>query len=93
MSDRLIHGALQANDGTRGDYSSSNFVVPGIGVGIYVGGTAGDVSILTKKGTTLLFTAVPQGTHMQVPLFTEIVASGTGVDDLTVSFLRLGPDV
>ena len=83
---RLTTSTLQANDGANGDYSSSGYAVPGIGIGIYVG-VGGDVMIHTRKGTDLLFTGVPQGTFMQVPMFDAIVASGTTASDLTVSYI------
>jgi len=76
---------LQANRAHQGDLTGG-YDIPGIGVGIYVG-SAGNVAIETLGGDSVVYTAVPQGTFMQVPLFKAITATTTTAADLTVSYL------
>jgi hypothetical protein len=78
---------LQANHATQGDFSSTGYDVPGLGVSIYVGGAAADIEIITVGGDTVLYTSVPQGTFMQTPLFSEISATNTTQTDMVVSYL------
>lgn len=83
MSLRL--STIQANRGVDGDFSSSDSTITGYGVGIYVG-AAGDVSIMTRGGDTVTYTAVPAGTFMQVPLFRQVLAAGTTSTDLSIAY-------
>ena len=76
---------IQANRDLTGVFSSANSTITGIGVGIYVG-VAGDVSILTRGGDTAVYTAVPQGTFMQVPLFKQVLAAGTTSTNLSIAY-------
>lgn len=83
---------LQANAAVNGDFSSSDSTIDGLGIGIYVGVT-GDVTIqivgANEDGpSSLLFTGVPQGTFMQVPLFKQVLADGTTSTDLTISYMK-----
>lgn len=78
---------LQANRAVRGDYSSVDSTFIGIGIGIYVG-VSGDVEIdLHDVEESVIYTAVPQGTFMQVPLFKRISHGGTDASDLTVLYM------
>lgn len=85
---------LQANRADNGDFSSSDSTISGVGVGIYVG-VAGDVTIQLFNpvpgggDVTALYTAVPQGTFMQVPLFKQVIAAGTTATDLTISYMAV----
>lgn len=81
----ITFSTMQANLGMQGNYSAGA-EVPGLGLGIYVG-SAGDVEILTKGGSTVLYTSVPQGTFMQLPLFTAI-GSNTTSTDLAVAYAK-----
>lgn len=81
---RLNFTTMQANHGMQGNYSAG-IAVPGIGVGIYVG-SAGDVELVTKSGDTVLYSAVPQGSFMQVPLF-ESLTSNTTSTDLSIAYI------
>lgn len=75
---------LQANRGMQGNYTAGT-TIPGIGVGIYTG-TTGDVEIETVGGDTVLYTGVPQGIFLQVPLFSAI-GSNTTATDLSISYV------
>jgi hypothetical protein len=88
----MTNVTMQANDGVQGNYSATDYDVPGVGVGIYNGAAAGDVAIETVKGTTVVFKSVPAGTFMQVPLFKRVVNASTTATDITISFIRTHPD-
>lgn len=81
---RWSFSTLQANHAMQGDYNAG-IAVPGIGLSIYTG-VGGTVEIVTKGGETIVYTAVPQGIFMQVPLFKEIGAN-TVSTDLTIAYL------
>lgn len=81
---RKSYSTLQANRAMQGNYAGTTTIVPGTGVGIYTG-VGGIVEILTHGGDTILYTAVPQGTFMQVPLF-KAITSNTDSTDLTVAY-------
>ena len=88
MSGKFQFSTLQATYGVNGDYSDNDSTFNGIGVGIYAG-VGGDVEINLLDGNgSLLFTAVPQGTFMQVPLFDKILENGTASTDLTVMYMK-----
>lgn len=86
MGNRITFSTLQANFASQGNYSAGLADVGGLGVGIYVG-VAGDVEIIPKNSAAVLYTAVPQGTFMQVPLFTGI-GSNTTSTDLTLAVIK-----
>lgn len=83
---------LQANRAVQGDFSSSPSTIEGIGVGIYVG-SAGDVEIrlwnpeVDGGNVDVVYTAVPQGTFMQVPLFEQVIDTNTTAADLTLMYM------
>ena len=72
---------LQANDAIQGDYSGmgANVVLQGIGVSFYVAAQA-NVEIVTRAGTTILYTDVPAGSQIMAPLFAEIGTNTTSAD-------------
>jgi hypothetical protein len=55
--------------------------------GLYVGG-AGDVNVITREGTTVLFKAVPVGTT--IPIGVKRV-KGTNTDATHIVALTVGP--
>ena len=92
MAGKYQFSTLQANRAVNGDFSSAYSTIDGIGIGIYVG-VSGDVEIdLLAPGpdagaTSVVFTAVPQGTFMQVPLFEQVSSGSTTSTDLTIMYL------
>lgn len=44
-------------------------------IGLYIGG-AGDVNVVTEKGTTVLFEAVPAGTQISLGI-TKVLSTST----------------
>ena len=92
MAGKYQFRTLQANRAVQGDFSGADSTIGGIGIGIYVGGAAGNVEIdllnpETDTPTSVVYTNVPQGTFMQVPLFSQVSEGGTTVDDLTIMFM------
>jgi hypothetical protein len=86
---------LQANRALNGDFSAADSTITGIGLGIYVG-VSGDVTIQLYNPVPgggeveVTYTAVPQGTFMQVPLFKQVMGTGGGkttATDLTISYM------
>jgi len=91
MSGRFQFSTLQATYAVNGDFSAADSTIDGIGVGIYVG-VAGDVVIrVLGDNSEITYTAVPQGTFMQVPLFDQVMGTGggkTSSTDLTISYMK-----
>ena len=88
MSGKWQFSTLQANLAVNGDFSSADSTINGIGIGIYVG-VAGDVEIdMLNNAGAVLYTAVPQGTFMQVPLFKQVSSGNTTSTDLTISYMK-----
>jgi len=86
MGGRLETTTLQANDAVQGDLSAG-LVLDGIGLSFYnADGTNQVVEIITTKGTTVLYNAVPEGAQILTPMFTAIGANTTSTD-LTVAIL------
>ena len=81
---RLEMTALQANDALQGDLSGG-VVLAGIGLSFY-SADGGIVEIITTKGTTILYNAVPAGAQILTPMFTAIGANTVSAD-LTVALL------
>jgi hypothetical protein len=88
MSNKRTLSTNQGLSAVNGNYAITGLEVQGIGLGIYVG-VAGDVEITPLHGPAdVTYTAVPQGTFMQVPNFSHIVAGGTTATDLTITYRR-----
>lgn len=83
-SGRMETTTLQANDAEAGDFSSGQ-VLSGIGLSFYNADDGKNVSIVTKKGTTVTYTAVPAGVQILTPLFVAIAAAGTTSTDLLIA--------
>jgi hypothetical protein len=76
---RLETSTLQANDAIDGDLNAG-VVLDGVGLSIYNADDAKDIVILTKRGTTITYTAVPAGTQILTPMFTAITSATTSTD-------------
>lgn len=85
MGGAFSFSTLQATYAETKDCSALSvpYLVNGIGVGLYAG-VGGDVEIVTLGGDTAIFTAVPAGTFMQVPLFSYI---GTNTADSALTIM------
>lgn len=82
---RLETTTLQGNDAVQGDYSAGQ-VLEGYGLSFYNADDAKDVEIVTQKGTSVVYTAVPAGVQILCPLFKEIGANTTSTD-LTIALI------
>ena len=72
-----------ANDAESVDVSSGNQVLKNVSRGIYVG-TAGDLALVTAKGTTVTFSNVPVGI---LPVQAkQINNTGTTASDIVALF-------
>lgn len=87
MGARLGRSTLQGTHAVKGNYSSTDLAVDGLGIGIYTS-DGGNIEILPKDGPSAIYASVPAGTFMQVPLFKAILNAGTTATDVTVTYIR-----
>lgn len=87
MGARLGRSTLQGTHAVKGNYSSADLDVPGLGIGLYTS-DGGDIEILPKNGPSVIYASVPAGTFMQVPLFKAILNAGTDATDIVVTYIQ-----
>ena len=91
MSGKFQFSTLQATYAVNGDFSAADSTIDGYGIGIYAG-VGGDVVIrVLGDNSEVTFTAVPQGTFMQVPMFDQVMGTGggkTSSTDLTIMYMK-----
>ena len=91
MSGKFQFSTLQATYAVNGDFSAADSTIDGYGIGIDAG-VGGDVVIrVLGDNSEVTFTAVPQGTFMQVPMFDQVMGTGggkTSSTDLTIMYMK-----
>lgn len=86
---RLSKVTIQGDDAMQGDYRAGVEIATtkpkSYGVGIYAA-TAGNVELVTLRGSTVLYNGLAAGTAIPTCLFTGL-GSNTTVDDITITLV------